>query len=317
MRRRITKAFVAAAAAGATVTTLALAASPAGAAAAGKYFSPSGSKLLATDANCVLSTPPAPGDDCGMSGYQATGRDFRFAAALIDVPDHVGHVIGASADPSLYVALDDSTNSNYRFARVGIAPCTAGLTTSYIEPGVTLGSLTPPVTCPPSGWVLVSAVEEPVSGPTVDVSAIPAAFMGDGIAVSVYQNGSSVQTVATLPDGSVIQHVLGAANLAYTSAMAVADYTTTVESPGSATPLPAVPTSKVRDSQFFQGRFTTVSGAKGTFSGPWTLEALEATSNGSVPPSGTLIGQPSYLWNDGNGLNGQGSDAFGVWRFPF
>jgi hypothetical protein len=78
-----------------------------------------------------------------------------------------------------------------------------------------------------------------------------------------------------------------------------------------------VPASKIRDTQFLQGRFTTANGTQGTFSGPWTLNALEATSNGSSPPSGTLIAQPSYLWTDGNSFQGKFGDAFGVWRFPF
>ena len=73
----------------------------------------------------------------------------------------------------------------------------------------------------------------------------------------------------------------------------------------------------MRDTQFFQGRFTTANGSQGTFNGPWTLTAVDGTSNGNLPPSGTLISQPSYLWNDGNGFNGMGEDAFGVWRFPF
>jgi hypothetical protein len=86
---------------------------------------------------------------------------------------------------------------------------------------------------------------------------------------------------------------------------------------GATQPQPAVPGAKVRDAQFLQGRFTTASGAQGTFNGPWTLNAYEATSNGSLPPAGSLIGQPSYLWTDGNSFQGRWGDAFGVWRFPF
>jgi hypothetical protein len=313
MRRRITKAFVAAAAAGATVTTLGLAASPAGAVTAGKYFSPSGSKLLATDANC--SVTPVPGDDCGMAGYVATGRDFRFASALVDVPDHVGDTEAgtpsAPADPALYVGLDNSTNATYRYARVGIAPCSDN--DDFIVPGVTLTSIELP--CPPDGWIIFAAVAEPNGQIDVDAEPLAPGFMGDGVALSAYATGDSVQTIITLPDGTKIQHTFFINGLAYTSAVAVADWTTAIED-GLLT-APTTPTSKVRDTQFFQGRFTTVSGSQGTFQGPWTLEALEATSNGSLPPSGTLVGQPSYLWNDGNGFNGMGSDAFGVWRFPF
>jgi hypothetical protein len=44
---------------------------------------------------------------------------------------------------------------------------------------------------------------------------------------------------------------------------------------------------------------------------------VDATSNGSLPPAGTVIAQPSFLWNDGSGFKGMGGDAFGVWRYPF
>jgi hypothetical protein len=33
--------------------------------------------------------------------------------------------------------------------------------------------------------------------------------------------------------------------------------------------------------------------------------------------AGTLVVQPSYLWNDGTNFHGDFGDAFGVWRFPF
>ena len=135
MPRRITKAFFATAAAGATITTLGFAAaSPAGAAIAGRhhhftgtYFTPSGGTPIPTSANCVLTTP-APSDNCAMSGYQASGRTFRFAQALITVPNHVGVVNSDTSpagadDPNLYVALDNSSTATYEFARVGIAPC--------------------------------------------------------------------------------------------------------------------------------------------------------------------------------------------------
>src|ERR1700729_555378 len=116
MRRRITKAFFATAAAGATITTLGLAASPAGAASThAKGFTPTGT-IVGTNANCVLSTPPIPADNCGRAGYQASGRTFRFAQALITIPDHPGSV--ASADPTLYVALDNSGTNTWQYTRV-------------------------------------------------------------------------------------------------------------------------------------------------------------------------------------------------------
>jgi len=328
MRRRITKAFFATAAAGATITTLGLAAaSPAGAAASGRHhhftgmhFNPSGGTPIPTAANCVLSTVPVPSDNCAMSGYQGSGRNFRFAQALITVPNHAAVTDPDSAtiepDPELYVALDDSSSNTYEFARVGIAPCPSGGTADIIPDQ---GSAT---SCPTSSsnWVAFSAVQQPTGTPTIDVTALSSAVEGDGILVNAYlePTGNAVHFTTTLPDGTVINNQVDVAGPVYTKAQALGDWTTAVLNGGTDDPaMPDVPAAKIRDTQFFQGRFTTASGVRGTFSGPWTLNALEATSNGTLPPSGTLIGQPSYLWNDGSGWNGMGSDAFGLWRFPF
>ena len=317
MRRRITRTLFTAAAAGVTVTTLGFAAAgPAGAASHPKAFTPNGT-IVATNANCSFSTVDVPADNCGRVGYQATGRNFRFAQAKITVPNHAGSI--ESADPVLYVALDNSGTNTWQYTRVGIAPCPED-TTVNVVPGPD-GT----VSCPTTGegntsdWVIFEATADRGSPPVIDVEGLSNAMMGDGILVNVYlpPTGNSVLTTATLPDGSTFNNSFPVTGPVYTQAQAVADWTTDITNDEAAQPQPAVPSVKTRDAQFYQGRFTTVSGAKGTFSGPWTLEALEATSNGSLPPSGTLIGQPSYLWNDGNGVNGKGNDAFGVWRFPF
>ena len=319
MRRRITKAFFATAAAGATITTLGLAASPAGAASTHvKGFTPTGT-IVGTNANCSLVTPTPitlPADNCGRAGYQASGRNFRFAQALITVPNHAGSLV-SPADPVEYVALDNSGTNTWQYTRVGIAPCPAGVTGIFIVPGTS-------ITCPTlvsgntSDWVAFVATADAGVAPVVSVHPLSSAFMGDGIKVNAYlvPTGNSVQTTITLPNGTTFNNTNTITGPVYTKAQAVADWTTALEN-GAAAPEPAVPTAKIRDSQFFQGRFTTQSGAQGTFNGPWTVDALEATSNGTLPPTGTLIGQPSFLWNDGSGFNGMGDDAFGVWRFPF
>jgi hypothetical protein len=318
MRRRITRTLFAAAAAGVTVTTLGFAAaSPAGAASAShpKAFNPNGT-LVGTDANCSITTVTLPADNCGKAGYEATGRNFRFAQALITVPDHLGSIV-SPADATYYVALDNSGTNTYQYTRVGIAPCPASAVGIFIVPGAS-------ITCPTvvagntSNWVVFVATADQGGPPTLTVHPLPNAMMGDGILVNAYlvPTGNAVQTTITLPDGTTYNNSFAVTGPVYTNAQATADWTTAIEN-GAAAPEPAVPSAKVRDAQFLQGRFTTTNGTKGTFSGAWTTKAFEATSNGSLPPSGTLIGQPSYLWNDGNGLNGQGNDAFGVWRFPF
>src|SRR5581483_11765090 len=98
-----------------------------------------GGTPIATNANCPLATlppirpgaghrltdgtipAPPPSDNCARAGYQASGRNFRFAQAKITVPNHFGSI--ETADPTMYVALDNSSSNTYQYTRVGIAPC--------------------------------------------------------------------------------------------------------------------------------------------------------------------------------------------------
>jgi hypothetical protein len=325
VRARITRALTAAAGA-ATIAILAGAAP--GSAAAGHgvtVFTPSGGAPIPTNANCPFGGPIAPprspappAINCARVGYQASGRDFRFAQALITVPDHLGSV--SSADPVLYVALDNSTLQNFEYARVGIAPCPAGVLT-FIVPA---GRVTCPTTGNTSDWVAFAAAETPgvippgTPGPTPNVVVEPLSGndLGAGIVVSAYlvPNGTAVHTVIQLPDGTTYDNTFPVAAPVYTRAQALADWRTALAN-GASKPQPPVPPGTGRDCQFLRGRFTTASGQRGTFSGPWALNALEATSNGTLPPTGTLMAQPSYLWADANGPGGL--DAFGVWTYPF
>jgi len=301
MRRRITKAFFATAAAGAAITTLGFAAAgPAGAAVSGKhfsYFTPSAPET-GTDANCSSglesgSTGTWTSTDCGKVGYVATGRDFRFASAIVKVPTAANETSATVTGPAEYVALDASaTNADY--AAVGIRPDSDG----------------------DGSWQMFYDVEEPCSSASTGSVTLTGSVAGDGVAVSVYLSpgGQSVHLVATPPTGTAINTTVPVCSPVYTDAQAFADWTGAAE---DATPAPAPPASdKTRVTQFFQGRFTTLSGSQGTFKGPWTLTAVDATTNGSVEPLGTLIGQPSFLWNDGSSFNSLGNDAFGVWLFP-
>ncbi len=316
MRTRITRAFLATAAAGATVTTLGLtAAGSAGAAVHGGTANAPSAPAVATNANCTVTGTGdlgTPSDNCGMAGYVATGRDFRYAQALITVPNHHGV---AATDAQAYVGLDDSTSENYNFVRAGISPCVSPQT----APGT-------PV-CPAgntSGWV--AYVQGMRFGSTIvaDEVSISDAALGDGVFASVYREPSGNVVDARL----VVPTAAGSHTFTYSvaflggtfpAAQARADWTQAhVESLPGTTTAPAFPpgaTAQTRYTQFFQGAFTTEAGNRGTFSGPWTLAAPEATSNGNPPPLGTLIAEPSFLWNDGMG-NGWG-DAFGVWIGPF
>jgi hypothetical protein len=322
-RNKTHRVLLAAAAAGVTITGLGFAAaSPAGAAAGGMHFTPSapqvatsahGNGLAGNLNNCGASTAAIitgtwSSTDCGKAGYVATGRNFRFASALITVPNHNGAV---AADPTMYVALDAS-GTNVDFARAGVRPCTTFVPSS--RKGVRNAPSV--VDCPvgdTSGWEAFAMVDESGVDTVGDVS-LAASTEGDGVFVSVYlvPTGNSVHVVVIPPAGAVLNNTYPVAGPVYTDAQAFADWTTDTTQPA---PVPANP--KFRDTQFFQGRFTTSSGAQGTFNGPWTLHAVDATSNGSLPPSGTLIAQPSFLWNDGQGFASMGDDAFGIWRFPF
>jgi hypothetical protein len=347
MRSRVPRSPGKALAAGATAALLGL--SMAGSAAAAgptaRLFSPSGGTPLPTSTSCT-GFAPAPAQGCAMAGYQARGRDFRYAQAVITVPDHNGMVttcppgadcaavagpgrvrrgairgtpLPAESDPQIYVALAGSPDgtggppgstgespgiTTGKYARVGVRPCTGG------------------APCGTSGWEAFAQVADagspPVSGhgtaPAAVLFPIAASQEGDGVFVSVYADpaGHSVHTVITLPDGSTFNNDFAVTGPVYTRAQAVADWTT-----AAVKPQPVAPLAKVRDTQFLEGRFTTANGQQGTFAGPWALNAFEGTSNGDLPPAGTLVVQPSYLWNDETNFHGRFGDAFGVWRFPF
>ena len=322
MRSRVPRSPGKVLAAGAIAALLGLSTAGSAAAAGPKagLFSLSGGAPTPTNANCTGTGAQG----CAEAGYQASGRDFRYAQAVITVPDHPGVVTAtapAEADPQLYVGLADSPDGTGQppgspretpgslretpgtvageFARVGLRPCTGG------------------APCGSSGWEAFAEVRNgstPPTGPPF-LAAIAAADEGDGVFVSVYldPSGRSVHTVITLPDGSTFNNTFPDRGAVYPRAQAVADWTTATTKPQPVAPSP----DKVRDAQFLEGRFTTLNGQQGTFAGPWALNAFEGTANGALPPTGTLIAAPSYLWNDETNFHGRFGDAFGVWRFPF
>jgi hypothetical protein len=300
MRRHVAQTFSAAVAAGAlTILSLsaANAASMPDAAKAGPSiaYPPSGGAPITTSATCDLKGPllraasngPAAPAPCALSGYQASGRNFRYAQALITVPNHTGN---DTVDPEMYIGLDASTPNSPDFARAGIE--------TFDDD---------------SGWAAFVEVQEPtLPDPYFVAEPLSSALQGDGIFVSIYLNaaGNSVHFVTTLPDGTTTKNTVAVNGPIYTSAQALADWSDT-----DASPVVAAPAASTRVAQFLQGRFTTLNGQRGTFEGPWTLNPVEVTSNGLAAPQGTLISAPSYLWNDGTSLPGQGTDAFGAWLY--
>jgi hypothetical protein len=297
MRRGITRTLIVAAAASAVASALALAAAAgAGAArASAPHFNlPSGPPVYT--APCPIQTPvltavltPAPSLS-GCSGYQASGRDFRFAQAVITVPA----TPCTSGSPMRYIALAGAADT---YARAGIE---CGLVGAPARgPGASVAA---------DGAGLYHGFFEVVSqGATTFSQHLDTVSPGDGVFFSIYFNqaGNADRFTASGPGVSTANSV-GAGGPVYHRAYALADW--------SLSSVPGV-IQNTRVSQFLQGRFTTASGHRGTFEGPWTLGQVEVTSNGFAPPGGRLISAPSDLWSDGNSLGGLPGDAFSVWLY--
>ena len=299
MRGRITRALFAAAAAGATTVAFTAGAADVATAAAAARTSPltgppSNGRPIYSTANCfgfggpllsetgdASATPPP----CALSGYQARSRDFRFVQALITVRKHARD---GAADPMVYIALDASTAGSTDYARAGIEPDGDS----------------------PSGWDTFIEVQQPARAPVFITRTVPKRLGGHAIFFSIYltAGGNSLRFVTILPKGTTFKHIVAVNGPVYTAAQALADWSDT-----DASPIPVTPLASTRLAQFRQGRFTTLSGAQGTFEGPWTLSPVEVTSNGSA--SRQSISAPSYLWTGENTLDGLPGDAFGVWLY--
>jgi hypothetical protein len=182
VRRRITR-VLAIGSAGDTITTLGLSAGPAGAAVHRAATSGPSAPVVVSNADCTPSTPPVPADNCPLAGYVASGRDFRYAQALITVPNfavtttaiqQLPLTVGA---PQIYVALDASTSATYSFVRAGISLC-AGSQSPVGNPQAGDGQPCPPSS---SGWVAYA--EDMRNGTAVDTQFVPisAAALGDRV----------------------------------------------------------------------------------------------------------------------------------------
>jgi hypothetical protein len=321
MRRRINRTLLTATAASVSVITLGFMATGAVGAATTTTGLASGTSIVTpilTDTTCVPTTAPGlPSDNCARAGWQASGRDFRYAAASIVVPDHVGAV---APDPALYVALDDSGDV-YDYARVGIKPCpTTNITGS--GDATCPNAASPGTGVDPSGWAVFAKVVVNGGTPTTFSAALPALAVGLGVSVSAYlePSGNWVRFSITTPNttslggglGKSYNRSMAVSGPVYTDALAVADWT------GIGTSSITEPVQPVLGSantsaydQFFQGRFTTWSGTQGTFNGKWTVTKVEATTNGLAPSGTSLATGPSYLWSNDKYPH----DAFGVWIY--
>ena len=292
MRSRIMSAFVAAAAAGATATTLGLAAAGAANASVTTTAKPS------MTGSAIGSTSSA--------GYEASGRYFRYISSTITVPD-TSFLTGLY--PQEYIQLSNGSLNEQgnptgnQYVRAGIESCIVARTFGY--------------TCTTGTWVaFVEAFNNSLSGPYYShYSELAGVNQGDGVNFSIYyyQGGNELSFVITPPStsGTPQYYKTRAYGPIFDHAAALDDFT---DSTGTPIALPPFIHS-FRLNQFLQGALTTYSGAKGSFTGPWTTSEVVATSNGLLPPSGSTRVSPSALWSDGLSANGavRPYDAFGVW----
>ena len=301
MRKRIARSLFAVAAAGVTVTTLSLMAAGAASAASTAASVKAPHVINPPSGGSPIYTPPcnqAGGfvtavDNGGCAGYVASGRNFRFAQSVITVPT----VTADRTSPIQFVGLSSADST----AGAGIISCEVA---AHV-----FGA-----TCTANTYLAFALTDtNGVLGPVAHFVPLPGVIAGDGVFFSIYENvsGNQLHFVITLPGASGPTYAFGdsANGAVYNHALALADWD------GTFTGEPAPVTANKRVTQFFQGRFTTVSGAQGTFNGPWALNPVEVTSNGFAPPRGTLISAPAFLWTDGNSFKGLWGDAFGVWLY--
>jgi hypothetical protein len=301
MRRGIFRAFLAAAAATA-LTTAGLAV--AGAAGASVAPRPAAAHHPAR-AHAALGPTIA---TFSYAGYEASGRDFRYIQALMRVPD----TRGTSLFPQVYIQLSNgSIATGNTFTRAGIESCQVA---KHVQPSLA---------CVPGQWVgFIETFNNSIIMPYFAHFVPMNVNQGDGVVFSIYFNqvGNELDYTITPPTQQSCSP--SATNLTcsfktrafgptYDHAAGLADYTN-----AGGTPVPLPPfLNQFRLTQFRQGALTTLSGVRGSWTGPWTTSMVEATSNGLPAPQGHVRVSPSFLWSDGMVANGavRPNDAFGVW----
>jgi hypothetical protein len=256
----------------------------------------------------------------GCAGYVGSGRDFRYAQAIITVPQAnvvplTDPTVSATA-PTLYVGL----TSGDAMAAAGLMTCANFLAefTPTSGPCGGVGVVAPADNSPADAWVAVGWVVAN-NGAAAEAIPLAGANPGDGVRFQVYYPGSgavhfTITTLAATPTSHSFQlPAADAMSAVFDHAVALVDYSASdlgADRPGL-DPGPAAGAADLRITQFQAGGWTTTSGMRGTFRGPWTLNAATLTNNGLFPPAGTVNVEPAYLWNDG--LGGGLGDAFGIW----
>jgi hypothetical protein len=238
-----------------------------------------------------------------FGGFEASGRDFRYIHALIVTPNAPQN----AEYPQLYVQLSNgSLGSGDIHTRAGIETC---LVAENLDPGFACGGGV--------NWVgfietFINSGSSPSFSHFVPLDDVS---QGDAVGFGIYYDpaaGNAVNYTLTAPGGQQYDVQAPVSGPTFDHAAALGDYTNS-----TGTPIPLPPgTQQYRLTQFWQGALTTYGGVKGSWTGPWTLSAVEATSNGQPFPQGTVELSPGPLWSDGVAVNGavRDNDVFGVWR---
>lgn len=230
------------------------------------------------------------------AGYEASGRDFRYGQATLTIPDHVAQ----SYYPMAYVSLKGNDSQ----AAVGVVSYDTAVSLGYT--GVD----------PAGGWLVFAGTDGNTLGSGLVGTFLPITGVqpGDGITVSVYSANGEDHFVITPPSTDNLGNGFGVPvyvkgdnyGAVYNEALAVNDWTYTSGPHTLFTP--------VTVDTFLGGAFTTGNGQRGSFTGPWTTSAVQATSNGQPFPAGTVRALPSALTSDGITANGavRQYDSFSV-----
>jgi hypothetical protein len=201
-----------------------------------------------------------------QAGYVASGRDFRFAQAVITVPA----AACTDASPAVYVALRSPGNS----AGAGLA-CLSGTWSAFAARSITR-----------------------LYGPQTDWASLPGVPPGDGVLVSVYFDHTrhTLRFAIVPPLVPASYFSMSAPSRRYPQAEALADWSL---------PIPSSPVPAAGVTGFLRGRFTTAGGTHGTFKGPWRLNVYKiAAGSGGAPRPGRTPPLPPPLWADSGSYYG-------------
>lgn len=230
------------------------------------------------------------------AGEQATGRDFRFAQATIQVPDQFA---GFQA-PMEYVALES-----------GDSDAGAGIISCFIAHAISSS-----FHCAPGeSWAAFAGTfNNDLTSPAFSFKALPGVNEGDGVFFSVYDNaaGNSLHFVITTPGVGGLNPIPSKTYYftspdqggVYNEAVALDDWTF------APTPHQALIGHEVNT--FSEGRFTTARGNQGSFQGPWTLSPVILTSNGLLPSAGTTVVSPTSLTTTAPEFKGLAGNTFSI-----